>query len=157
MKFVLVPHEQFVLFQEAYKQNQSDETVENSIEKIEDHSFDNAEKFVRLLPKQIQKNSALLLEHMKDSRIFWDSNGELNVCGLHIPGSHVCNILHFMQYKSKQRPTGILEVLRNLRNTPKYLIANSDIQNGGGPPPPPGIPDKRPKNNESWAEQWLPL
>lgn len=172
MKLVLIPHEQFVLFQNAYKNqlnetsdtqtlpNQNDNFEKNHLNgsqhKQDNHSEKKIESIITMLPKPIRSKSRILLDQFNKSGIFYTENGEISIGDNIINHSHICDILHFMQYNSQKRPVGIVKVLENLKNTPKSLISNPDIQIGGSAPP-PGIPDKKKSNHKSWAEQWSPL
>ena len=166
MKLVLVPHDQFVLYQEKFRKNKNDNTLQPKPSEKQCASLPSSEattplrlcesSVVSMLPKPIRNKSLQLLPLLEKSQISWNNDGELNIAGKVIPNSHICDILHFMQYKSKSRPVGIRDALKHLHNCPRHLIGNPDIvtrnhvQTGGAlSPPPPGIPNKNGKQERS--------
>ena len=126
--------------------------TEKSLDKIPE------EDIVQHMSKSLRSHAKILLRFIdKNSKLDWNSKGELTVDGRSIPNSHITDLLKdaLVRYKNFQ-PTGIDEFYSHLSNIPLTLIRNpqrrSLIQRGRGAEdrtspiraiPPPGIPDAK--------------
>ena len=165
MKFVLVPHEQFVSLQSKAKPQESTATDAPSDYSQEDKLSD--AEILSMLPKRAGAHFGSLLTALKQQGLDWNRDGELVINEKPIKGSHICDLLHFSRYSVKAEPLGAREVFGTVRSLPKsllinpkarQLLINSDTQFGGQAVPPPGLPaSSAPRSLATWAEQWKAL
>ena len=164
MKFVLVPHEQFLALQ-GRKDNPSEKQEENDKESVDDELSES--DILSLLPKRGRNNFQSLLNALKLNGVNWNHIGELIIDSEPIKYSHICDLLHFARFNVKTVPRGAKQVFGKTKRLPLSLISNPSArqlvqppQEGGKqppPPPPPGIPVIKGRTLNSWSEKWKVL
>ncbi len=97
--------------------------VKKEVDGIELHILSSA-------PKNQGKKVRLILDHFKDKGVIgWNTDGEIKIDNINVPGSNIVHIMNSLLVKRKEVPYGMDNVIGALQRTnfPITYISNNNI------------------------------